>query len=82
MTKTKKANKPGQCKLKQANKLQQDNYGRGIRGGGWYYIAQFTRVAFNSHMAPNGLDDRLGFRLSRVVSPLEQLTQSVTDDKS
>jgi len=41
--------------------------GRVVRGGGWYYLASFTRVAVRGGVRPYDRRNYLGFRLSRTI---------------
>jgi len=41
--------------------------GRVVRGGAWYYAADYCRAAFRLRIAPSNRDYDLGFRLSRTV---------------
>ena len=70
MTKTKKSNEP-----------QQDNSNRVLRGGSWSNSALFARVAFSDYDPPGGRRGSIGLRLSRVVWTLQQLSESMINDK-
>lgn len=49
------------------------------RGGGWNSNARYARVAYRIRDLTSVRNGGLGFRLSRVVNPLEQLTEVLND---
>ena len=40
---------------------------RVIRGGGWHYYAQSTRVSYRDYGDPTAASDNVGFRLVRTI---------------
>lgn len=60
--------------------MNSDNSNRVIRGGSCYNFAPKARVADCYGRIPSFRFDDLGFRLSRVSNPLEQLSE-VLDEK-
>ena len=52
-----------------------DNFHRVIRGGSWGLAPAFACVASPHYDTPSGRFGALGFRLSRLVSPIEQLAE-------
>jgi formylglycine-generating enzyme required for sulfatase activity len=43
-------------------------YRGGGRGGGWFFVPQYARVAYRDYSTPGLRYDGLGFRLLRRVS--------------
>lgn len=59
--------------------MNNDNSNRVDRGGSWNSGALNARVAYRAGRIPSNRNGTLGFRLSRVVNPLEQLTEVLND---
>lgn len=56
--------------------MEGDNTSRIRRGGSWAYQPLAARVVQLNVNIPDGRHSNLGFRLTRVVSPLERLAEA------
>lgn len=61
--------------------MKKDNSARVYRGGSWLNDAPIARVAYRNGSVPSYRSGFLGFRLSRLVNPLKQMSEVLDEQR-